>query len=69
MSRVLWSPAPALWLVAAAAGSRLLLLNPGTRIGHHRRAARTDLLLDEPPPQHDVQREHSLNNSYFIWMR
>lgn len=55
VSRVLWSPAPALWLVAAAAGSRLLLLNPGTRIGHHRRAARTDLLLDEPPPQHDVQ--------------
>ncbi|KAJ8719903.1 hypothetical protein PYW07_011946 [Mythimna separata] len=55
VSRVAWIPTPGLSLVAAAAGARLLLLNPGADIGAHRVAARTDELLEEPPPQHDVQ--------------
>lgn len=57
VSRVLWSPSAGLALVAAAAGSTLHLLNPGQHIGAHRVGARTDQLLEEPPPQHDVQVE------------
>ncbi|KAL0878461.1 hypothetical protein ABMA27_003557 [Loxostege sticticalis] len=52
--RVGWGPAPGLSLVAAAVGNRLLLLNPGADIGAHRVAERTDRLLEEPPPAHDV---------------
>lgn len=55
VARVAWSPAGGLSLVAAAAGARLLLLNPGAGVGAHRVAARTDALLHEPPPAHDVQ--------------
>ncbi|XP_041981101.1 ribosome biogenesis protein BOP1 homolog [Aricia agestis] len=51
---VAWTPARGLSLLAAAVGPRLLLLNPGERIGAHRVAARTDELLREPPPQRDV---------------
>ncbi|KAI8431886.1 hypothetical protein MSG28_004444 [Choristoneura fumiferana] len=54
VSRVAWTPAAGLSLVAAAVGNRLLLLNPGQDIGTHRVAARTDELLEEPPPSHDV---------------
>lgn len=55
--RVGWGPAPGLSLVAAAVGNRLLLLNPGADIGAHRVAERTDRLLEEPPPAHDVASE------------
>lgn len=51
--RVCWSPAAGLALLAAASGARLLLLSPGADVGAHRVAARTDRLLDEPPPHHD----------------
>lgn len=54
VARVAWTPAAGLSLVAAAAGARLLLLNPGADVGAHRVAARTDELLREPPPHHDV---------------
>lgn len=54
VARVAWTPALGLSLVAAAVGNRLLLLNPGQDIGAHKVAARTDELLEEPPPQHDV---------------
>ncbi|KAJ2951501.1 hypothetical protein O0L34_g13653 [Tuta absoluta] len=54
VTRVAWTPATGLSLIAAAVGSKLLLLNPGSDIGCHRVAARTDELLEEPPPQHDV---------------
>lgn len=57
VTRVAWTPAAGLSLVAAAAGARLLLLNPGADVGAHRVAARTDRLLEEPPPQHDVAGE------------
>ncbi|KOB76137.1 Uncharacterized protein OBRU01_06296 [Operophtera brumata] len=53
--RVAWIPVAGLSLVAVASGRRLLLLNPGADIGCHRVAARTDQLLEEPPPKHDVQ--------------
>ncbi|GBP58967.1 Ribosome biogenesis protein BOP1 homolog [Eumeta japonica] len=52
--RVAWTPSQGLSLIAAAAGSRLLLLNPGADIGAHRVAETTDKLLEEPPPSHDV---------------
>lgn len=55
--RVAWIPVAGLSLVAVAAGHRLLLINPGADIGCHRVAARTDQLLEEPPPKHDVQSE------------
>ncbi|XP_013161901.1 PREDICTED: ribosome biogenesis protein BOP1 homolog [Papilio xuthus] len=50
-----WTPVGGLTLVGAAAGRRLLLLNPGGHVGAHRAAQRTDLLLAEPPPAHDVR--------------
>ncbi|XP_045536804.1 ribosome biogenesis protein BOP1 homolog [Papilio machaon] len=50
-----WTPVGGLTLVGAAAGRRLLLLNPGGHVGAHRAAHRTDLLLAEPPPAHDVR--------------
>ncbi|KAG6459636.1 ribosome biogenesis protein BOP1 homolog isoform X2 [Manduca sexta] len=55
VSRVSWLPTGALTLVAVAVGSRVLLLNPGARVGAHRAAQRTDELLQEPPPQGDVR--------------
>ncbi|CAH0726848.1 unnamed protein product, partial [Brenthis ino] len=55
VARVAWTPAAGLSLVGVALGRRLLLLNPGADIGAHRVAARTDDLLAEPPPKHDVQ--------------
>ncbi|XP_013192497.2 ribosome biogenesis protein BOP1 homolog [Amyelois transitella] len=48
---VQWAPVRALSVVGAAAGGRLLLLNPGADIGAHAVARRTDELLMEPPPQ------------------
>lgn len=57
VARVAWIPVAGLSLVAVAAGSRLLLLNPGADIGCHRVAAHTDALLEEAPPAHDVQSE------------
>ncbi|XP_045500058.1 ribosome biogenesis protein BOP1 homolog [Colias croceus] len=54
VSRALWTPSGGLSLVAAAVGARLLLLNPGAGVGAHRTAARTDLLLRDAPPAHDV---------------
>lgn len=62
VARVAWSPAGGLSLVAAAAGARLLLLNPGAGVGAHRVAARTDALLQEPPPAHDVQGTASITS-------
>lgn len=59
MARVAWTPAAGLSLVAAAAGHRLLLLNPGADIGAHKVAQLTDDLLEEPPPQHDVVSEYA----------
>ncbi|XP_022112807.2 ribosome biogenesis protein BOP1 homolog [Pieris rapae] len=50
-----WTPVGGLSLVAAAAGARLLLLNPGADVGAHRVAERTDRLLRDAPPAHDVQ--------------
>ncbi|CAG4933037.1 unnamed protein product [Parnassius apollo] len=54
VSRVAWTPAAGLSLLAAAAGTRLLLLNPGAGVGAHRVAQRTDDLLADPPPARDV---------------
>lgn len=54
-----WTPVGGLTLVAAAAGRRLLLLNPGGHVGAHRAAHATDLLLAEPPPAHDVRSQSS----------
>ncbi|CAK1542850.1 unnamed protein product [Leptosia nina] len=55
VTRALWTPVSGLSLLAAAVGPELLLLNPGAGIGAHRVAERTDRLLEEPPPAHDVQ--------------
>lgn len=55
VSRVGWTPAGGLSLLAAAAGARLLLLNPGAGVGAGRVARRTDELLEEPPPARDTQ--------------
>ncbi|XP_038212703.1 ribosome biogenesis protein BOP1 homolog [Zerene cesonia] len=54
VSRAAWTPAGGLSLVAGAVGARLLLLNPGAGVGAHRVAARTDELLRDAPPSHDV---------------
>ncbi|KAI5643252.1 hypothetical protein NE865_04670 [Phthorimaea operculella] len=59
VTRVAWTPATGLSLVAAAVGNKLLLLNPGSDIGCHKVAERTDELLEEPPPQHDVVNVYS----------
>ncbi|XP_032518028.2 ribosome biogenesis protein BOP1 homolog [Danaus plexippus] len=55
VTRVSWSPAAALCLVAAAAGPRALLLNVQAGAGAHRAARATDRLLAEAPPQHDTR--------------
>lgn len=52
VARVVWLPAAGLCVLAAAAGPRLLLLAPGT--GPRRAVERTDDLLAEAPPDHDV---------------
>ncbi|CAB3227985.1 unnamed protein product [Arctia plantaginis] len=68
VSRVAWIPTAGLSLVAAAAGARLLLLNPGADVGAHRVAQRTDDLLEEPPPKHDVQVDER-TSSAVEWQR
>ncbi|XP_068629720.1 ribosome biogenesis protein BOP1 homolog [Battus philenor] len=57
--QVQWTPSGGLSLVAAAAGRRLLLLNPGADVGAHRTARLTDDLLAEPPPARDLMDERT----------
>ncbi|KAL4703128.1 hypothetical protein ACJJTC_000187 [Scirpophaga incertulas] len=56
--RARWCPARGLSLAGAAAGRRLVLLNPGSDVGAHRVAARTDRLLATPPAHHDVASQY-----------
>lgn len=61
------APGSAIFLIAVACEKRLLLISPGSSIGDHKVAERTDELLIEPPDNSDVISEY--NQILYTYMK